>query len=108
MTLTLKKQQAKDDTVTDVVNDFQGDVVSLVQQLNTLPALSMKLLTGIALTTSPSLVAHNLGYEIRGFFVVNKTASTDVYLDASLANPDPLRFTTLSASVSATISLMVF
>jgi hypothetical protein len=108
-TFSIKRQQPTQETVSDVVSDMQSDLAVVMQQLNQLPSSKMTLLTNIPLTTTVSLVAHNLGYQARGFFVVDKTASVDVYRDTTATNIDPLRFIALrTASGSATVSLICF
>ena len=109
MSFLIKKQLSNKDNAADNLNSLQDDLLIVMNQLNGSIALQMNLLTNIALTTTASAVAHNLGYECRGFIIVNKTASLDIYRDTSVSNPDSRKYIMLkTASSSGTVSLLVF
>jgi hypothetical protein len=110
VTFTIKKQIATKDDAFDAVNNLQSDLITVMTQLTQAVSSQMQLITNVSLnSTTASLVAHNLGYECRGFVVVNKTASFDVYRDGAATNPDPLRYIMLRTSAGTqTVSLLVF
>lgn len=109
VTFTIKKQIATKDDAFDAVNNLQSDLITVMTQLTQLVATQMQLITGVSIKATATLVAHNLGYECRGFVVVNKTASFDVYRDVVATNPDPLRYIMLRTSAGTqTVSLLVF
>lgn len=109
VTFNIKKQLSNDDNVADNLNSLQDDILAITRQLNLLVSVQMVLLTNIALTTTAAPIAHNLGYECRGFIVVNKTASFDVYRSDTATNPDARKYVMLrTSSGSQTVSLLVF
>lgn len=110
MSFNFRKQLAvTDDSVKGVLNEAQDGILELVNGLNAQAILAGILFQNVNLSTSPSLIRHDLGYEARGFIVVDKTASIDVYRDTSATNPDARSFIALrTASGSATVSLWIF
>jgi DNA topoisomerase VI subunit A len=104
-----KKQLSTQDNVASVVNDMQDSIGVIVSQLNTIPLNKGTLLTDIVLTTSDTLVAHNLGFVPRGFIVVMKTQSVDVYKSTSVNTFDERRYILLkTSSGTATVSIYIF
>lgn len=105
-----RKQLAiTDEAVKGVLNEAQDSVLEVVRLLNAQALVTGLLKTGVSLSTTASLVRHDLGYEARGFIVVDKTASIDVYRDTSATNPDAKSFIALrTASGSGTVSLWIF
>lgn len=108
---TLVKQLATKDNAHQALNTLQADLVGIMTQLNQSVSSQMQLLTGVSLGTTAKPIAHNLSYECRGFIVVNKTDTFDVYRDTSgaVTNPDPLRYILLKTSAGThTVSILVF
>lgn len=103
-----KKQLSTQDNVAGVVNDMQDSIGVIVSQLNTLPSSKMLLVTGVELTTTAKPVAHNFGYVARGFFVVDKTSSVDVYRSTTPTFDDRRYINLRTASGTATVSLIIF
>lgn len=105
-----RKQLAlSDEQIVDSFNDAQDGILDLVRNLNLSAIIKGSLFTSISLSTTASLIRHGFGYEARGFIVVDKTASVDVYRDTSATNPDSRQFIALrTASGSATVSLWIF
>lgn len=71
-------------------------------------------LVEIVLTTTPKNVAHGLGRKYRGWFIVDKNANADVWVDPPTGvplvdpNPDRALFVRLDASATVTVKLWVF
>jgi len=106
---SIKKMVATKDDAHDAVNALQNDLVGVMTDINSLVASSMILLQNVTLTTTASPVLHNFGRLCRGFIVVDKTATFDVYRSASASNPDPNRFIMLlTSSGSQTVNLILF
>lgn len=110
ITFTIKKQIANKDTVADALNALQVDLVGVMTQLTASIGNQLVFIQDVTLTdTAATAVAHFLQRTLRGFIVVDKTASFDVYRDASASNPDPLRYVMLrTSSGTQTVSLLVF
>ncbi len=66
----------------------------------------------IVLGTTPKNIAHKLGRAYRGWFIVDKNANADVWVDPAVAgvdpNPDVTKFVRLDASATVTVKLWVF
>ena len=107
---SFKKQVVKQPAeCPDVLNDVQDSCLEIVRGLNGIPLNQSVFLTNVALTTTSSAVAHNLGYKARGFICVNPSASFDIYEDTIASNPDSTRFIMLRTSAgSYTVSLIIF
>lgn len=103
-----KKQLANDKNTPEVVNDMQDSIGVIVTQLNNLPLSKSVLVENVTISTTPTLVAHNLGYVARGFIVVDKTSNNDVYRVATPTFDDKRFFYLRTNTGSATISLIVF
>lgn len=103
-----KKQLSTQDNVASVVNDMQDSIGVIVSQLNSLPSSKMILVTGVALSTTATPVAHNFGYIARGFFVVDKTSSVDVYRSTTATIDDRRYINLRTNSGTATVSLIIF
>ena len=82
---------------------MQGALAALVRQF----VGTSTLRENIALTTSDTRVAHNLGYAPKGYIVVKSSADEVVY-DGATAAPDPARSINLRASGTVTVSLLFF
>lgn len=109
VSFTLKKQTANKDNVHDALNSLQTDLVGIMTQITNSVFSQMQLLTNVTISTTATPVAHNLGYVCRGFVVVNKSATFDVYRDALASNPDPLRYVMLVTSAGTqTVNILVF
>ncbi len=109
VSVTIKRQVATKDTAHDALNNLQSDLIGVLSQITGSIGLQLQLIKDISLGTTAQAIAHNLGYVCRGFIVVNKTASFDVYRDATASNPDPNRFIMLRTDTGTqTVSLLVF
>jgi hypothetical protein len=90
------------------VNDLGRSMSFAVQQINDLVTTPGRLVTA-TLSTTASPVAHNLGYIYRGFVVVKKTASFDVYEDTAAANIDNRRYAMLrTSSGTQSVTILFF
>ena len=104
-----KQLVLQDDQVKGLLNETQDGILEIASSLNQVALLQGTLLTGVFISTSASLVAHNLGFAPRGFILVDKTSSVDVYRDTSLLNPNDRKFIALRTDAgSATVSLWIF
>lgn len=110
MALNLRTQRIKNPAeVVQPFNEFQDDVQGIVRQLNDNPLVSGVLIRDVALSTVASLVLHGLGFEPNGWFAVNKTASFDIFEDATADNPDRKQFLNLRTSASSyTVNILIF
>ena len=90
------------------VSQLQQNVAEYVHQLRDNPRLSGLLVEGVVLTFGQTTtVNHGLGRKIRGFEIVYKNNSVEVWAE-DLNQEYPLRQLVLSTSADATISLWVF
>lgn len=110
MALDFKKQLAiKPEGLPDIVNEIQDSLLEVVRKLNLEPLISGVFKQDVALTTTASLVLHDLGFEPRGWLVLNKQADFEIYEDTSVSNPERRRFLALRTnSGSYTVNLYIF
>lgn len=110
MALVFKVQRAfADNQVKDALNETQGYIAEIVRELNLEPFISGVFLTNVTLSTTANLIRHDLGYEPRGWLVLNKQASFDVYKDTSVTISNPTAFIALrTSSGSYTVNLYIF
>lgn len=108
--LNFRKQIARNDNVSGVLNETIEGIAEIARTLNASPILNGVLLFEIELnSTSATLVRHGLGYVARGFIVVDKTASFHVYRDTTATNTNDRQFIALrTSSGTQTVSLWVF
>lgn len=93
--------------VRDTDDLFQRESADAIKALNGTPILRGRLLTGVKLTTGTYRVPHGLSRPVIGFIVVDMTANTNVWRDATDVG-SPQIFLPLISSVAATVSLWVF
>jgi len=89
-------------TVLDTKDQFQREVRDALKTLDERGVRKLTI-TGVALTTATTLVAHQLGRKPVGWLVIDKTAQADVWRDATVevsADKIPLR-----ASASVTVDI---
>jgi hypothetical protein len=104
-----KKQLALENNVASVVNEMQDSIGVIVSQLNNIPLNKGVLLTDVTISTTDTAVAHNLGYNPRGFIVVMKTSSVDIFKSTSVNTFDVRRYILLKTnSGTATVSIYIF
>ena len=89
-------------------SQLQNNTAEFISQLTSNPTLSGLLIEDVSLTFgSTTTVNHGLGRTIRGFVIVYKNNSVEVWADD--ANQTlPAKQLILSTSADATISLWVF
>jgi hypothetical protein len=97
-----KSIQVRDSIELDRV---QSNVELFAGSLQNIPLLNGRLVTDVALTTSETLIEHKLGRAIRGWIIVDKNASQDVYRSSEDL---PERFLPLTAAGTVTVDLWVF
>lgn len=85
---------------------FQRETRIAISQLDRAPLLQGTLVTA-TLTTGTTAVPHTLGRPYRGFFVVDKTATCDIWRDASYTS-QPATYLPLVSSAAVTVTLWVF
>lgn len=106
---SIKKSIATKDTAADAVNALQNDLVGVMTQLTQSIGNQFVLVQDAVISTTATPVAHSLQRPARGFIVVKKTASFDVFQDSVAVNPDPNSFVMLSTSSGTqTVSLLFF
>lgn len=98
---------SKPEDAPQAVNDMGRSLSFAIQQINDLVTTPGRLVTA-TLTTTPRPIAHNLGYIYKGFVVVKKVASFDVYEDAAAANPDSKRYAMLRTSAGTQSVTILF
>lgn len=110
MALDFKVQRAfADNQVKDALNETQDSLAEIVRKLNLEPLINGVFLPNVALSTTATLIRHQLGYEPRGWLVLNNEASFDVYKDTSVTNSSPTTFIALrTSSGSYTVNLYIF
>lgn len=110
MALDFKVQRAfAENQVKDALNETQYGLAEIVRKLNLEPLIGGVFLTDVTLSTTANLIRHELGYEPRGWLVLNKEASYDVYKDTSVTVSSPTTFIALRASSgSHTVNLYIF
>lgn len=99
---------------TDELNKFQDNVSNFLRQFNS-EFLDGQLVTtpngsvieGIAIDTVSTNVPHGLGRAYRGWILIDKTGSANVWRDAT-STADSAKFLPLIASSAVTIKLWVF
>jgi hypothetical protein len=93
--------------IRDASSQFQRETRNLALDTNSGIFQNGILLTGVVLATTTTRVPHRLGRPYRGFVVVDRTVSGDVWRDSSDTNriQDAIP---LVASGAMTISLWVF
>jgi hypothetical protein len=98
---------SKPEDAPQAVNDLGRSIAFSIQQINDIVTTPSRLVTA-TLSTTARPVAHNLGYICRGFVVVKKTASFDVYEDSAAANPDSKRYAMLRTSAGTESVTILF
>lgn len=108
--LSFRKQIARPDNVSGVVNEANDSIAEIVRSLNANAIVNGVFLSDVELnSTSATLVRHGLGYVARGFIVVDKIASFHVYRDTTSTNTNDRQFIALrTSSGTQTVSLWVF
>ena len=85
---------------------FQNNVSQFVSQLENKSQLDSVIISDVALSTTPTEVAHTLGRDWVGWHLVNLDSNAVVYSPTSATNKQ--LFLTLTASASCTVSVLVF
>lgn len=101
MTKSFRKINTPDENLMRV----QSAIAEVVDPLTRLPLLNTTLIQNVAIGTSPTAVAHGLNRQPLGFWVVDKTITTDVWRSVSAA---PGKLLMLQAGTATTISIIVF
>lgn len=83
----------------------QSAVAEVLDPLTRLPLMNSRLIQNVAIGTSPTAVEHGLNRPPLGFWVVDKTITTDVWRSVSSA---PSKLLMLQAGTATTISIIVF
>ena len=91
---------------TEPGNVFQRDAKSSIEGLSKTLILAGTPVT-VDLTTTTTAVPHQLGRPYRGFIVIDKTATCDVWRDKTYTS-QPATVIPLQASASVTVTLWVF
>lgn len=87
---------------------FQDAVGLVLQSVVTRPILDGVMIEEISLVgTVPQAIDHKLGRKVRGWIVVRKSATADIW-DLQDTNVTPTRSLILEASADVTISVWVF
>ncbi len=96
----------KPPTVRDPEDLFQREARNAIKDILGIPLLSGRLLTSVDLVVGTNPIPHGLKRPPVGFFIVDKTATGDIWRDADL----PTTATTLPlfSSAAVTVSLWVF
>jgi hypothetical protein len=94
-------------TIRDVSDLYERENRDILKKTNQTPIVNGNLLTGIVLTTGTTRVPHGLGRPYVGFKIVDKTATADVWRDATNVG-SPETFIPLIASAGVTVSIWVF
>lgn len=90
-----------------LIDTVQANVSQVVNQMNKIGLTDTTIINGVSVSTSDTVVNHNLGRKHNGWWVVGKNAACDVF-ESSSNNPSPTTSIILRATSSATISLIFF
>ncbi len=88
------------------IDQVQEDIARAFRDLGA-PLDSASIVEGVTLTTASTLVPHRLGRKVRGWIVVRKNASAEVYEGTPVAMT-PTKTINLKASATVTVSLLFF
>jgi hypothetical protein len=84
---------------------LQNNIGDFAQQLVRVPFLDGNLIEDVSLSTTATEVAHGLGREPVGYFIVKANAAVDVYDTTSTTPKVTIK---LTASTTATCNIWIF
>lgn len=107
MRITLRKLMAyTPDAFT--LEGVQNNVQEALDRLQDFPIVFGVLKEGVTLNEFVKNLEHGLGRRPRGWIVVKRNNSGDVWTPPGLTNPDPKRYLQLRAEKNMTVSIWIF